>query len=70
MTMDRRTALALLGLGVVSPRPQAAEGYRLQFFTPQENALLDRLSEMISSRPTSIPAARAKPGSVTTSIWR
>src|SRR5712692_6038269 len=67
MTMDRRAALSLLGLGVVSSRLQAAQqhlhalktdakAYQLQFFSPQENALVDRVAEMI------IPADAHSPG--------
>ena len=67
MAIDRRTALGLLGLGVVSSRLEAAhehaaalktnpEKYTLQFFSARENAVIDRLAEMI------IPADENSPG--------
>ncbi len=65
--VTRRTALGLLGAGVLSARLEAAQQhlhaiktdpktYRLQFFTAQENALVDRVAEMI------LPADEHSPG--------
>ena len=65
--MERRTALKLIAAGVVAEKLEAAQhhlvqiaqapaAYRLQFFTPEQNELLDRLSEMI------IPADERSPG--------
>jgi hypothetical protein len=70
--MERRTALRIIALGAVTPQLNALgaaahcavqEGtawtpadYKLQFFTPSENALVDQLSEMI------IPADGHSPG--------
>ncbi len=59
--------MSLLGLGVVSSRLEAAQQhlhalqtdpkpYRLQFFSPPENALVDRVAEMI------VPATEHSPG--------
>lgn len=59
--------MGLLGLGVVASRLEAAhqhlqvlhknpKDYRLQFFSPPEDALLDRVAEMI------IPADERSPG--------
>ena len=67
MPVNRRTALGLLGLGVVSSRVEAAhqhllalqkspKTYRLQFFTSDENALVDRVAELI------LPADEHSPG--------
>ena len=67
MEIDRRTALGLLGAGVLagnlaSAQHQAhalkadAKAYKLQFFTTKENALLDRVAEMI------LPADDRSPG--------
>jgi hypothetical protein len=67
MPVNRRTALSLLGWGVVSSRLEAAhqhlaalqaspQTYRLQFFTPQQYALVDRVAEMI------LPADDHSPG--------
>ena len=67
MDIDRRTTLALLGAGVLSARLATAQhqahalkadakAYKLQFFTTQENDLLDRIAEMI------IPADEHSPG--------
>jgi hypothetical protein len=67
MDIDRRSALALLGAGVLqvnlaSAQHQAhaikadAKGYKLQFFTRDENELLDRVAEMI------LPADDHSPG--------
>jgi hypothetical protein len=58
MKMDRRTALCLLAAGVLSRRLSQAqqhlhhltkspEKYRLQFFTHAEDAIVDRVAEMI-----------------------
>lgn len=58
MVMNRRTAIGLAGLGVVASRIAAAqhqmhqlrtkpENYKLQFFTDHENAVLDRVADMI-----------------------
>lgn len=65
--MDRRTALALLGAGVVSLRLEAAQhhlhalktqpkAYQLQFFSPEEHQLIDSVAEMI------LPADDRSPG--------
>jgi hypothetical protein len=69
--MERRTALKIIGAGAVAPKlavstvtrchggesPQAvAAPHVLQFFTPEENQLLDQLMEMI------IPADEHSPG--------
>jgi gluconate 2-dehydrogenase gamma chain len=65
--VTRRTALGLLGAGVLASRVEAAQQhlhaiktdpktYRLQFFTAQENALVDRVAEMI------LPADEHSPG--------
>lgn len=67
MEMDRRTALALVSIGVASSKLEAAHqhlralkanpaSYKLQFFTPEEDALLDRVAEMI------LPADENSPG--------
>lgn len=67
MPVNRRTALSLLGLGVVSSRLEAAhqhlaalqaspQTYRLQFFTPEQHALVDQVAEMI------LPADDHSPG--------
>jgi hypothetical protein len=56
--MDRRTALALLAVGVSSKRlgraqqhlhqlAKSPENYRLQFFAEAENAIVDRVADMI-----------------------
>jgi hypothetical protein len=69
---DRRTLLALLGAGVLPARLTQAqhqmnaarvapEGYKIQFFTPIEYRVLDRLTEMIlpaSERSPSASGAR------------
>ena len=70
--MQRRNALKIIALGVITPRIDALgspshcalpEGaawrpadYQLRFFTPAENKLLDQLTEMI------IPADAHSPG--------
>ena len=62
--MERRTALKLIAGGVFvegGPSPlvtiaQAQPAYQLQFFSPAQNELLDRLTEMI------IPADDHSPG--------
>jgi len=67
MDIDRRTTLALLGAGVLRANLSAAQhqahalkadakAYKLQFFTAQENDLLDRVAEMI------LPADDHSPG--------
>jgi gluconate 2-dehydrogenase gamma chain len=58
MNMDRRTALSLLAAGVSSQRlaraqqhlhelVKAPQNYSLQFFSEAENAIVDRVAEMI-----------------------
>jgi gluconate 2-dehydrogenase gamma chain len=67
MDIDRRTALALLGAGVLPANLAAAQHqahtlkadakeYKLQFFTTKENELLDQVAEMI------LPADDHSPG--------
>lgn len=67
MEMDRRTALALVSIGVASSRLEATHqhlrelkanpaSYKLQFFTPDEDAVLDRVAETI------LPADENSPG--------
>ena len=67
MDIDRRTTLALLGAGVLRAKLATAQhqahalradakAYKLQFFTTQENDLLDRIAEMI------LPADDRSPG--------
>jgi Gluconate 2-dehydrogenase subunit 3 len=67
MEIDRRTALALIGAGVLQPNLASAQrhahvlkadakAYKLQFFTAKENELLDRVAEMI------LPADDHSPG--------
>jgi gluconate 2-dehydrogenase subunit 3-like protein len=67
MPVNRRTALGLLGLGVVSSRLEAAhqhlaalqaspQTYRLQFFTAQQHGVVDQVAEMI------LPADDHSPG--------
>jgi hypothetical protein len=64
---DRRTLLVLLGAGVLPARVtqaqhqmnaarEAPEGYRIEFFTPIEYRVLDRLTAMI------LPASERSPG--------
>lgn len=58
MEMDRRTALALMSVGIASTRLGAAQQHlhrlqtnprdsQLQFFTSAENVVIDRVAEMI-----------------------
>ncbi|HZS51723.1 MAG TPA: gluconate 2-dehydrogenase subunit 3 family protein [Bryobacterales bacterium] len=65
--IDRRAALKLIAAGVLAERLAEAQhhletiarapgAYKLQFFTPAQNALLDQLSELI------IPADGRSPG--------
>ncbi len=67
MEMDRRTALALLSIGIASTKLEAAhrhlhaleskpQEYKLQFFTGSENAVVDRVTEMV------VPADEHSPG--------
>ena len=67
---DRRTLLVLLGAGVLPARltqaqhqMQAAraapENYKVQFFTPAEHRVLDRLTEMILPSNERSPGASA-----------
>src|SRR5437773_12552648 len=67
MDIDRRTTLALLGAGVLRAKLATAQhqahalkadakAYKLQFFTAQENDLLDKVAEMI------LPADEHSPG--------
>ena len=73
--MERRTALKIIALGVMSPgkgalgagthcaMPEGAAwtpaDYQLQFFTPAENELLDQLTEMIIPADAHSPGAHA-----------
>ena len=70
MSIDRRTALALLGCGVLSSRLNSAaqhlhglktgtKPYTLQFFTGAENQLLDTIAEMILPADEHSPGAHA-----------
>jgi hypothetical protein len=65
--MDRRTALEWIGLGIAASRLAIAQehahalkaqpgNYKLQFFTPAEDRLIDHIAEMI------IPADAHSPG--------
>ena len=65
--MERRTALKLIAAGVVAERLESAQhhlvqiaanpsAYRLQLFTPEQDKLVDRLSDLI------IPADDHSPG--------
>ncbi len=67
MEMDRRTALALMSVGIASTRLEAAQQHlhtlqtkprdsQLQFFNSAENAVVDRVAEMM------IPADENSPG--------
>jgi hypothetical protein len=67
MKIDRRTAVGLMGLGVLASKVNAAhehlnamranpDSYKLQFFQARENQLLDRVAEMI------LPADDHSPG--------
>ena len=66
--MERRTALKLIAAGVIAERLDAAQhhlvqiaqapaAYKLQFFTPAQNDLLDRLSDMIIPTDSHSPGA-------------
>ena len=68
--MERRTALKLLAAGVVADRLESAQHhlvqiaanpstYKLQFFTPQQDKLLDRLSDLIIPTDDHSPGASA-----------
>jgi hypothetical protein len=70
MTLDRRSALALLAAGVLPERLALAQhqmhaaqtataNYPLQFFTPDEHAILDRVTEMILPADDHAPGASA-----------
>jgi glucoside 3-dehydrogenase (cytochrome c) hitch-hiker subunit len=66
--MERRTALKLIAAGVIAERVEAQrhhlvtiaqtpEAYKLQFFTPAENELLDRLTDLIIPTDDHSPGA-------------
>ena len=68
--MDRRTALQLLGMGVSASRIGIAQqhlhtiktqpqNYKLQFFTPAEERLIDHVAEMIIPADDHSPGAHA-----------
>jgi hypothetical protein len=68
--MKRRTALKLVAAGVAAERvqiagrqlfalAQAPSGYKLRFFSDDQNALLDRLTELIIPADDHSPGARA-----------
>jgi len=72
--MKRRSALKIIALSAIAPgmdslRPSSggliageawtALDYKLQFFTPQENELLDQLSEIIIPADAHSPGAHA-----------
>ena len=63
--MRRRTAIkivALSALGISGELPLtawSAQTYTLRFFTPEENALLDQLMEMVIPADAHAPGARA-----------
>lgn len=72
--MQRRTALKIVALGALAPALDAqgagvchpaehtawsAGDYKLRFFTPEENELLDRLMEMIIPADSHSPGAHA-----------
>lgn len=68
--MERRTALKLIAAGVIAERLEAQHhqlvtiaqtpaAYKLQFFTPAENDLLDRLTELIIPSDDHSPGAHA-----------
>ena len=68
--MDRRTALQLIGMGVVSSRMALAQehlhtiknqpqNYTLQFFTQAEDRLIDHIAEMIIPADDHSPGAHA-----------
>lgn len=67
--MERRNALKLMAVGVIAERLEAAHhhlvtiaqvpaAYKLQFFSPAQNDLLDRLSDMILPTDDHSPGAR------------
>lgn len=69
MDMDRRTALALLGVGVAAARLEAVQqhlhalaarprNYKLQFFSAAEHDLIDLVAEMIIPADAHSPGAR------------
>ncbi len=66
--MERRTALKLIAGGVIAERLDAAQhhlvqiaqapaAYKLQFFSPAQNELIDRLSDMIIPTDDHSPGA-------------
>ena len=66
--MERRTALKLIAAGVIAERLESAQhhlvtiaqapaAYKLQFFSPAQNDLLDRLSDMIIPTDDHSPGA-------------
>lgn len=68
--MKRRTALKLVAAGVAAERvqiagrqlfalAQAPSGYKLRFFNDEQNALLDRLTELIIPADDHSPGAHA-----------
>jgi len=68
--MERRTALKLIAAGVMAERLESAQHhlvqiaanpstYKLQFFTPQQDKLLDRLSDLIIPTDDHSPGAGA-----------
>jgi hypothetical protein len=68
--MERRTALKLIAAGVAADRLEAAQhhlvqiaaspsAYKLQFFTPEQDRLLDRLSDLIIPSDDHSPGASA-----------
>src|SRR6266545_4079179 len=68
--IDRRTMVALLGCGVVAARLEAAQhqahtlqnspaDYRLQFFSPDEDRLLDQVCETVIPADDHSPGAHA-----------
>ena len=73
--MERRTALRLITVGVLAERleivqpqlialAQVPATYKLQFFSPEQNELLDRLTEII------IPSCAASAGNGRTAFRR
>jgi hypothetical protein len=68
--MERRTALKLIAAGVAAERLEAAQhhlvqiaatpsAYKPQFFTPEQDKLLDRLSDLIIPTDDHSPGASA-----------
>ena len=68
--MERRTVLKLIAAGVIAERlegahhhlvtiVQAPAAYKLQFFSPAQNDLLDRLSDLIIPTDDHSPGAHA-----------